>query len=91
MVLAAYETSSTALTFCMYELAVNEDIQCKLRESIRTVLTKNELNYKSLNEMTYLDQCVKGTFDFFENGLVHFKFYRIFAKVSTGDQHSKNS
>ena len=48
----------------MYELAVNEDIQEKVRESISEVLkrNKNQLNYESLGEMHYLEQCINGIF-----------------------------
>lgn len=57
-----YETSSTTLTYCMYELSVNEDIQAKARESVKDVLKKhgNKLTYESVNEMDYLEQCVNG-------------------------------
>jgi hypothetical protein len=58
----AYETSQTALSFCMFELAVNQNIQEKLRKAINEVLLlhQNRLDYETLNEMVYLDQCVKG-------------------------------
>lgn len=48
----------------MYELAVNEDIQKKVRESVKDVLrrNKNQLNYESIGEMHYLEQCINGIF-----------------------------
>lgn len=57
-----YETSSTTLTYCMYELSINTDIQRKARDSVKGVLKKhgNKLTYEAVNEMQYLEQCVNG-------------------------------
>ncbi|XP_069702398.1 probable cytochrome P450 6a14 [Periplaneta americana] len=61
--LAGFETSSTTMTFCLYELAVNQDIQERLREEINSVLEKNdgEITYDSIFEMEYLDKVVNET------------------------------
>lgn len=61
--LAGYETSSSTMTYCMYELAVNQDIQRKARESVNKVLEKhnNQFNYDSVNDMDYLEQCIDET------------------------------
>ncbi|XP_069702403.1 probable cytochrome P450 6a14 [Periplaneta americana] len=61
--LAGFETSSTTMTFCLYELAVNQDIQQRLREEIDSVLEKNggEITYDSIFEMEYLDKVVNET------------------------------
>lgn len=57
-----YETSSTTLTYCMYELSMNEEIQSKARDSIVKALKKhnNQLSYECINDMHYLEQCVNG-------------------------------
>jgi cytochrome P450 family 6 len=61
--LAGFETSSSAITFALYELAVNQDIQRKLRKEIVNVLSRFNgiISYESLKEMEYLDMCVKET------------------------------
>lgn len=61
--LLGFETSSTTLTFCMYELSINEDIQRKARESVMEVLKKhgNTMTYEAVNEMDYIEQCVNET------------------------------
>jgi cytochrome P450 family 6 len=61
--LAGFETTSSTISFALYELAINQDIQRKLREEIRDVLSKfdGEISYESLKEMEYLDMCVKET------------------------------
>lgn len=48
------------MTFCLHELSLNEDIQEKARNNIREVLARHDgkITYESLNEMTYLEQCI---------------------------------
>jgi cytochrome P450 family 6 len=50
------------MTFCLYELSVNPDIQERLRTEIDTVLEKHDgkLTYEAVQEMTYLDKVVSG-------------------------------
>ncbi|KAL1487760.1 hypothetical protein ABEB36_015595 [Hypothenemus hampei] len=60
---AAFETSSSTLTLTLYELAVNPEIQARLREEIDKVLKKydGQIGYDSINEMVYLDRVVDET------------------------------
>lgn len=59
---AGFETSSTTMTFALMELALNEDIQTKLRDEISTILEKynGEVCYDAVMEMTYLDKLLHG-------------------------------
>lgn len=61
--LAGYETSSSTMTYCMYEFSVNEDIQEKARQSVIEAMSKhgNELTYDAVGDMNYLEQCVDET------------------------------
>jgi hypothetical protein len=60
--LAGYETSSTTMTFCMYELSLHQDIQERVREEIDVVLKKHDgkITYEAIQEMEYLDKVVAG-------------------------------
>ena len=53
-----FETSSTLITFILYELAINPDIQERLRVEIKTEIEKNngKLTYDLLFDLKYLDQ-----------------------------------
>lgn len=60
--LAGFETSATSMTFVLYELAKNMDIQRRARDEINTVLEKHNgvLSYESMMEMSYIDQIING-------------------------------
>ncbi|XP_012277385.1 probable cytochrome P450 6a14 [Orussus abietinus] len=59
---AGFETSSSTVSFCMYELALHPEIQDKLCEEIDVTLKKHgSLSYDSLTEMTYLQKVVSET------------------------------
>lgn len=59
---AGFETSASTLSYCLYELALNPDIQNKLRKHIKETINTNngDLSYDTLKDMTYLDMVVNG-------------------------------
>ncbi|XP_062538793.1 probable cytochrome P450 6d5 [Armigeres subalbatus] len=61
--LAGFETSSSTMSFCLYELAKNPEIQRKVQEEIDavTALHDGKLTYDSINEMRYLECCIDET------------------------------
>ncbi|XP_044255034.1 cytochrome P450 6A1-like [Tribolium madens] len=61
--LAGFETSSTTMTWALYELATNQDVQEKLRKDINNVLSKhdNKLTYDAMMEMTYMEKVIHET------------------------------
>ncbi|XP_058813403.1 probable cytochrome P450 6a14 [Topomyia yanbarensis] len=60
---AGFETSSTALSFALFELAANLNVQDKLRDEIKLVLAANggQITYEALKEMTYMEQVINET------------------------------
>ncbi|XP_022230419.2 probable cytochrome P450 6a14 [Drosophila obscura] len=61
---AGFETSSSTMAYCLYELALQPDIQRRVREEIETVLRNMEdgkLTYDALAEMNYLDKVLAET------------------------------
>jgi hypothetical protein len=61
---AGFETSSTTMTLILHELALQPDIQRRLRAETTQVLDKHnhEVTYDGLQEMTYLDMVISGVF-----------------------------
>lgn len=59
---AGFETSSTTVANTLYELALNPDIQEKLRQEIKEFEANNdgEWKYETIQEMKYLDKTFKG-------------------------------
>jgi cytochrome P450 len=57
-----FETSSSALSFLLYSLATNPDVQERVREEVDTVLKRHgdKLTFDSIQEMTYLDMVFAG-------------------------------
>lgn len=65
--LAGFETSSTTLSFCLHELAVNKSVQDEVYNEIKLVVQKSgehTLNYDSLKDLILLEQCLMGELKF---------------------------
>ncbi|XP_067009302.2 probable cytochrome P450 6a14 [Anabrus simplex] len=60
---AGFETSSTAISFALYELAVNPDIQARLREEVDNTLEEcdGKITYEAIQNMEYLDRVLSET------------------------------
>lgn len=60
---AGFETTSSTLSFCLYELAKNAAIQQRVHDEIDTVLTefKGQITYEAISAMKYLESCINGS------------------------------
>lgn len=60
--IGAFESSSTVMTFTLYELAINKDIQNKAREEIQTELDSNggHFSYEAMINMPFIGQILNG-------------------------------
>lgn len=60
--LAGYETTGSTLSFCLYELATNPDIQEKLYQEIKSVVNSGQkLDYNNVMKLEYLDAVISET------------------------------
>lgn len=60
---AGFETSASAISFCLYEISLNPEIQAKMRKEIVEVLNKynGKPSYQALQDMTYLEAVINET------------------------------
>lgn len=60
--LAGYETSATTISFVLYELALNQEIQDRARNELKEAMSRHngELSYECCSELKYLDQIING-------------------------------
>lgn len=61
---AGFETSAALMSFCLYELALNPEIQDKCRAEIRKAIHNQggEFNYDAMADMTYMDCVMNGKY-----------------------------
>lgn len=62
--IAGFETSSSTMNFCMYELSKNPDKQKKVHEELDNLLKSGDINnltYDVLASMKYLECCIDET------------------------------
>jgi hypothetical protein len=67
---AGFETSSSAMSFCLHELSVNPEIQERLRKEIDSTLEKckGNITYDAIQNMSYIDQVLAGEYlDFIQS------------------------
>lgn len=59
---AGFDTSSSALTYCLYELVRNPLVMRKLQLEIDETLARHggEITYDAIHEMHYLELCILG-------------------------------
>lgn len=60
--LAGFETSATTMTFALFELAMQPEVQENVRNELFRVLTKydDKICYDALNELHYMQQVLDG-------------------------------
>lgn len=60
--IAGFETTASTLGYILYELALNPDIQTRLRAEIKAVHDAHDgqLNYDNLNELPYMEMVISG-------------------------------
>nr|AVL92878.1 CYP450 [Locusta migratoria] len=70
--LAGFETSSSTMSFALYELALNPDVQRRLQEEVDATMRKNngQLTYDAIAEMHYLDKVVSETLRMYPPGAI---------------------
>lgn len=60
LMLAGVDTTATAMSCLAYQIAVNEEVQNKLVMEIDDFIsTEEDINYDNMNNLTYLDWCIK--------------------------------
>lgn len=60
--IAGYETTSSTLTYLLYHVARNPEVQKRLHQELDHILQDHpgEVRYESMMKMTYMTQVIKG-------------------------------
>uniref|UniRef100_E2J7F5 Cytochrome P450-like protein n=1 Tax=Triatoma matogrossensis TaxID=162370 RepID=E2J7F5_9HEMI len=63
LISAGSESVAMAMSFFLYEISLNQEIQDKCREEIMAVVneTGTDIRYEDINKLTYLDMTIKET------------------------------
>lgn len=63
---AGFETSSSTASFVLYNLALHEDIQERLREDVKKAIARHgeKVSYEAVGEMKYLQMVIDGELTF---------------------------
>ncbi|EGT31682.1 hypothetical protein CAEBREN_01158 [Caenorhabditis brenneri] len=84
--LAGYETTSTAMTYCSYLLAKYPDVQEKLyQEIVELKRSGKTLNYDSIHQIKYLDAVYKETLRYYPP-VIHFISRTCLEDITIRDQ-----
>lgn len=59
---AGFDSVSSVMTFASYELALNQDVQDKLRQEILSISEENDghITYEVIKQMKYLNMVISG-------------------------------
>jgi cytochrome P450 family 6 len=62
---AGFETSSSTASFVLYNLALHDDVQERLREDVKKAIARHgeKVSYEAVGEMKYLQMVIDGEFD----------------------------
>lgn len=78
---AGFETSSTAMTYALFEMAQNQDIQACVRKEINDICCEygDEITYEGLMRMPLLERVIYGELNWISE-FVNFNFSMLFQK-----------
>lgn len=70
--LASYNNSTTSLTFSLYELSINRDVQTRARQCIEAALKKynGQFTFEMMMDMPYIDQIIEGEINLVGNNKI---------------------
>ncbi|GLH01477.1 Cytochrome P450 9e2 [Gryllus bimaculatus] len=58
---AGFETSATTISYALFEIAKNKDVQDKLRKELQEAARDGKFSYETLHELKYLDMVLHET------------------------------
>lgn len=86
--IAGFETSSSTMSFCIFELARNPKLQRKVQEEIDRVFGSagtDAITYDMMSEMKYLECCVDETLRKYPIFPIHFRTATRDYKIANSD------
>jgi cytochrome P450 family 4 len=75
-IFGGHDTSSTTISFCLFNIAKHPEVQAKIRDEIKSIKDIDQITFKDLNNLNYLENVINETLRIYPPAPVFFRKFR---------------